>query len=214
MRKYDRHTIAATPALRDHRRPPTLLLCLGCALTLAVAGCGQTPGGLGAAPTPTLTQKEALLATVAAQETIAANGPRATKQPGTSSTWVASCPMPTPQPGINGVSLPTQGYYDAEVDNSTAVIPSDHSQFEYIILAGARKSNPQQGLLIVQQIVADPCSYPTPPSSNMGPMVYYNTPYQQGHVQLTGVSGDTVTFTTASGGGTIRHFNFVTGQFS
>ena len=212
MREYDRHVVAATPALRDHRRPPTLLLCLGCALTLAIAGCGQTPGVLGAAPTPTLTQKQALLATVAAQETIAANGPRAPKETSTPSTPPASCPMPTPQPGINGVSLPTQGYYDAEVDNSTAVIPSDHSQFEYIILAGSRKSNPQQGLLIVQQIVADPCADQTPLSAT-NLFTYYNTPYQQGHVQLTGVSGDTVTFTTASGG-TTGHFNFVTGQFS
>ena len=213
MRTYDRHAVSALPALRDHSWPPTLLLCLGCALTLAIAGCGQAPGGLGASPTPTLTQKEALLATVAAQETIAANGSRAPKQTSVPITPPTSCPMPTPQPGIYAPSLPTQGYNDASVDNSTAVIPSDHAQFEYAILAGARKSNPQQGLLIVIQLVVDPCAAQTP-SNSMGLLTYYNTPYQQGHVQLTGVSGDTVTFTTASGGGTIRHFNFVTGQFS
>jgi hypothetical protein len=34
-----------------------------------------------------------------------------------------------------------------------------------------------------------------------------------GHVQMTAVAGDTVTFTTADGGSTVHRFDFVTGQF-
>lgn len=163
---------------------------------LAVVGCGPTAGVLGthAIPSPTLTQQQVVLATVHVQATLD-----------------ASCPMSTPQPGIFAPNLPTQGYAGAFVDNATTVMPADQPLYEYVILAGNRKANPQQGLLIVQRLVRDPCADATPNDGMV--WTYYNTPFQQGHVQLTGVVGDTVTFTTAHGGSRVHRFDFVTGQF-
>lgn len=189
-----------------HRWLAALLCCLVWLLPLALVACGQVAG---ARPSPTMTQKQSALATMAAQETAAANGPHTPKHPVTE-TPVSSCPMPTPQPGIYAPSLPTQGYADAFVDNETATIPTDQRRYEFIILAGNRKSNPQQGLIIVERRASDPCANPTPDSS----MTYYDTPYLQGHVQLTGVDGDSVTFTTANGSAVTHRFDFVTGQFS
>lgn len=201
------------PHLRARRWHALPLLCLACALPLAVVGCGRASNGLGAgaAPAPTLTQKQVALATYAAYETAVAGQPHAPKYPGPQATPIISCPMPTPEPGIVAPSLPTQGYPDAVVDNSTAAIPADHPQFDYVILAGNRKSNPQQGLLIVQRFVTDPCADPTPNGGTV--WTYYDTPLQQGHVQLTRVAGDTVIFTTAHDGGGVQRFDFVTGQF-
>lgn len=199
---HDSHTLA-------RRRIVVLLCCLVWVLPLAIIACGQASGA-GATPSPTVMQKQARLATAfAAQETAAASEPHATKYPQTE-TPITSCPMPTPQPGIYAPSLPNQGYPDANVDNSTATIPADQPRYDYYILAGDRKSNPQQGLIIVQRMAGDPCANPTPDGS----VTYYDTPYQQGHVQLTAVVGDSVTFTTANGGGVIHRFDFVTGQFS
>lgn len=213
MRLIHARNVDHDSRMRAHRWGVALLCCLVWLLPLAVVACGQTAGargsGTGAMPSPTLTQKQALLATVAAQETAAANGPHAPKHPQTE-TPPATCPMPTPQPGIYVPSLPNQGYPDANVDNSTATIPADQPRYEYYILAGDRKSNPRQGLIIVQRMASDPCANPTPDGS----VTYYDTPYQQGHVQLTAVVGDSVTFTTANGGGAIHRFDFVTGQFS
>ncbi len=179
---------------------------------LAVAGCGQVSGVVGAetTPSPTLTLKQAALATVAAQGTALASETHAPKDPGTE-TPITSCPMATPLPGIFAPSLPTQGFSDARVDNATAVMPADQPLYVYDLFAGSRKSNPQQGLLIVQRFLRDPCASPTPTGGTQ--WTYYNTPFQQGHVQMTGVAGDTVTFTTAGGGSTVYRFDFVTGHF-
>jgi hypothetical protein len=213
MRQLHARDVDLYPHLHARRWHALPLLCLACALPLCVVGCGRASDvlGAGAAPSPTLTQKQVALATYAAYETAVAGQPHAPKYPGTLGTPVASCPLPTPQPGIVAPSLPTQGYPDAVVDNSTAAIPADHPQFDYVILAGNRKSNPQQGLLIVQRFVTDSCADPTPNGGTV--WTYYNTPLQQGHVQLTRVAGDTVIFTTAHGGGGAQRFDFVTGQF-
>jgi hypothetical protein len=173
------------------------LLILSCCLAapIALVSCGQSPGTLGvggnaATPSPTWTPGQVVP---------------------TQPTLDVSCPMSTPQPGIFAPSLPTQGYAGAFVDNSTAVMPTDQPRYEYWILAGNRKANPQQGLLIVQRYVRDPCADATPNDGTV--WTYYDTPFQQGHVQLTGVVGDTVTFTTRDGGSTVHRFDFVTGQF-
>jgi hypothetical protein len=187
---------------------------LSCCLALPVVlvGCGQVSGVLvaGATPAPTLPLKQAAMATMAAQGTALANEPHAPKHPETPST---SCPEPASTPEIvPDVSLPTQGYADANLDNSTtAVTPADQPLYVYVIMAGNRKSNPKQGLFIVRRLVRDPCASPTQNGGDAS--TDYNTPFQQGHVQMTAVAGDTVTFTTADGGSTVHRFDFVTGQF-
>jgi hypothetical protein len=178
------------------RHVPWLVILSCClAVPLALVGCGQGHGVLGAAThaatsLPTLTPGQVGQA---------------------QATVDASCPAPTPQPGIFVPDLPTQGYAGAHVDNVTTVMPADQPRHYYVILAGNRKANPQQGLLIVQRLVRDPCADGTPNDGTV--WTYYDTPFQQGHVQLTGVAGDTVTFTTTDGGSIVRRFDFVTGRF-
>ena len=199
--------------LAPRTRSLRLLVLMSGSLTmlLAVAGCGQVTGLAGnrTMPTPTWPLKQVAIATMEAQETALANAPHPPKPSPVSGTPISSCPIPTPQPGIFAPDLPTQGYADAVVDNSTAVMPADQPLYDYAILAGNRKSNPLQGLLIVMRLVSDPCANPTSGSE----WTYYDTPVQQGHVQLISTAGDTVTFMTASGGGHTYRFDFVTGQF-
>jgi hypothetical protein len=199
------------PSRSRYLRPWVILSCF-LMLLLAVVGCGQVSGvlGAGATPSPTLTLKQAAMATMAAQGTALASEPHAPKHP---ETPPASCPEPASTPEIvPDVSLPTQGYADANLDNSTtAVTPPDQPLYVYVIMAGNRKSNPKQGLFIVSRLMRDPCASPAPNGGEAS--TYYNTPFQQGHVQMTGVAGDTVTFTTADGGGIVHRFDFVTGQF-
>lgn len=184
-------------SLPSHSRQACLLVILSCCLTLplALVGCGQGlsvrgAGTHAATPSPTLTPAQA-----------------AQRQ----ATLSASCPAPTAQPGIFAPTLPSQGYAGAFVDNTTTVMPADQPWYYYVILAGNRKANPQQGLLIVQRFVRDPCADATPNDGTV--WTYYDTPFQQGHVQLTGVAGDMVTFITADGGSTVHRFDFVTRQF-
>src|SRR5258708_16484985 len=122
-------------------RPRALrpLVVLGCSLAvlLALVGCRQATNrvGDGTVPMSTLTSKQAALATTAAGATAISNTPYPQKHP-VSVTPITSCPMPTPQPGIFAPSLPTQGYPNAVVDNSIAVMPADQPLYDYAILAG------------------------------------------------------------------------------
>jgi hypothetical protein len=183
----------------SHARQACSSVILSCCLAgpLALAGCGQSPSALGhgthiAIPSPTWTPGQVVQ---------------------TQQTMDASCPAPTPQPGITQPSLPSQGYAGAFVDNTTTVMPADQPRYYYIILAGNRKANPQQGLLIVQRFLCDPCAGTNGTPNYDTVRTYYDTPFQQGHVQLTGVVGDMVTFTTKDGGSTVHRFDFVTGRF-
>jgi hypothetical protein len=88
-------------------------------------------------------------------------------------------------------------------------MPADQPLYDYVILAGNRKANPAQGLLIVTRLARDPCANPTSSAA----WTYYDTPVQQGHVQMLAAAGDVVTFKTASGDSQAHRFDFVIGQF-
>ncbi len=55
--------------------------------------------------------------------------------------------------------------------------------------------NPQQGMILVQRLTQDPCA----PGAQPTQQTSYDTPYQAGRLTLAALSGDTVSFTAASG---------------
>jgi hypothetical protein len=66
---------------------------------------------------------------------------------------------------------------------------------------------PSQGVILVSVQPLNPCA-----QGNFGSAKLYDSTGQQGAITITGISGDSATFTTSSGAqGT---FDFVTGTFS
>lgn len=122
---------------RSRPRWPLVMLSCCLALPVALVACRQVSGMLGveATPSPTLTLKQAALATMAAQATVLASETHTPKHP---ETPPASCPRPASIPSIvDEVSMPTRGYADANVDNSTtAITPADQPLYEYDVIAG------------------------------------------------------------------------------
>ena len=117
-----------------------------------------------------------------------------------------SCPRDTPQP--TGIYSGDSGGFHEQITNYAVIAPTPTRLTIYVLYAGAYRATPQQGLIIVTQLNSDPCASSAPGTQ----IAYYRTPTQQGAVTLAKIVGDTVTFTTASGGsGT---FNFVSGQYS
>jgi hypothetical protein len=86
----------------------------------------------------------------------------------------------------------------------------------YTILAGYARSNPSQGVILVQPISLDPCkdfvsNLGKPLAQASAAMPIWNTPSQDGSIALTEVSGTTVSYTTA--GGKTGHLDYVTHVF-
>ena len=75
------------------------------------------------------------------------------------------------------------------------------------LYAGSLAANRLQGSVIVTRFNQDPCA-----AGGSGDfMKAYDTPYLDGALTLTGISGDTVTFTTS--GERAGAFAFMSGQF-
>lgn len=148
---------------------------------------------------------------MAAQATAAAKSPHATKQP---KQTVASCPEPS---GGQATIVPRSNIDPAaarsvNITNGATIPPSQGRPFDYLIIAGALQNNPQQGVLVVIRQPKDPCA-----QGPQGQTKLYNSPFQQGALTLTQISGDTVSFTTAASGtaaGGTGQFNYITGQFN
>lgn len=181
-----------------------LLAALGVSILLAatVGAAGIPPAG------QTGDAKLAKLHQVDAQATAAAkswHAPKIKPSASASASGPSSCPRSSLPTGI--YSGDTGGFHDY-ITNYAVVAPTPNRPIEYVIFAGASATNPQQGLIIVVRLNGDPCA-----SGAIGTRIdYHPTPTQQGAVTLTQIAGDTVAFTTASGGS--RQFDFVSGQFS
>lgn len=141
---------------------------------------------------------------LAAQATAISHEPHAAKHP---QAAVTSCPRPAMTPAVMPPGYGPTDFHQNIVNTATAV-PTQGMPYDYMLYAGSLATNPQQGILIIMRFDKDPCK---PGASGTFTKVY-DTPYQQGALTLTQVSGDTVTFSTATGG--IGHFDYVTGQFS
>lgn len=140
------------------------------------------------------------------QATAEARLPRIVKSPQPQPTAPASCPGPAPStmiiPGDNGQ------FKQQSIVNSVGAVPVENVPYYVLIFSGARGSNPQQGLIIVERLPKDLCA----PGFQTNQLLYFDTPYQRGALTITRVSGDIVTFTTAVG--PTGTFNFMTGKFS
>ncbi len=121
---------------------------------------------------------------------------------------VASCPMP---PGSQTEILPRSNVDPAQVplvtiSNGAAVASSQNRPFAYLIIAGALKADPQQGVLVVISQPQDPCA-----QGPQGQFQTYDAPSRQGALTLTQIAGDVVSFTSAAGD--MGQFNYISGQF-
>src|SRR5262249_13382437 len=125
-----------------------------------------------------------------------------------------SCPVShLPQPGVVKEAFPNSnpGY----VFQSAAIGVSGGQP--YTILAGYVRSNPAQGVISVQPISLDPCkdfvAHLGKPASqaNVALPVWTAPSHTAGAITLTGLSGNTVSYTTA--GGKAGHFDYVTKAF-
>jgi hypothetical protein len=148
--------------------------------------------------------KRTILSQMNAQATALANGPHGVKHPVTPSQ---SCPMAV-QVGVRPNGLGGAEFsHTATIQNQAVALSSSRPAYVYVISAGAERSNPQQGLIIVEQMARDSCA-PGVPGTQIH---YYPTPYQHGALTLTKLSEDTVLFSIA--GGSSGSFDFVTGVF-
>ena len=127
----------------------------------------------------------------------------------TPSPYISSCPIAQlPQPGVIQEALPNA---DPTYAFQSAAIGISGGQ-PYMVEAGYVRSKPTQGVISVQPISLDPCkdfvSHLGQPASqaSVAPPVW-TEPLQKGAITLTGVSGNTVSFTTA--GGKAGHFDYV-----
>lgn len=181
----------------------SLLIAIAVTLLIGVTvwAAGMVTAGQSAAG------KLAKLHQVDAQATAAANSWHAPKSgPSTPAATPASCPRTSPATGIYYGD--TGDFHDA-ITNDAVSAPSANQPYEYIIFAGATSVDPQQGILIVTRLDADPCA-----SGAIGMSINrYDTPSRQGAATLTAIVGDELSFTTAGGGGE-GQFNFVSGQFT
>lgn len=130
----------------------------------------------------------------------------------TPSSYITSCPGPLPQPGVIQEGFPD---HDPTYAFQSAAIGVSGGK-AYTILAGYVRSKPTQGVISVQPISLDPCKdfvaqMQSPTSQATIAVPVWNAPSQEGAITLTGVSGDTVSYTTADG--TAGHFNYVTKAF-
>lgn len=131
--------------------------------------------------------------------------PHASKEPDTSP--VLSCPTDpaTLKPSIypyNG------GPFGRNMVNEALVVGSKGTA--YRVFAGALELEPQQGVLIVQQMSLDPCAAAAGLTPTYEPKTYEFSA-KSGAVTLTSIEGDTVVFEAASG--EKGRFDYTTGEF-
>lgn len=79
----------------------------------------------------------------------------------------------------------------------------------YVIQAGSKSDEPQQGMLVVTRVSLDPCADIA--SGQVAQPQYFASPFKEGAVRITEIDGDDVILTTSSGR-TVR-FGYVVGQF-
>ncbi len=131
----------------------------------------------------------------------------------TPSPYITSCPVShLPQPGMIKEAFPNS---DPTYAFQSAAIGVSGGQ-PYTILAGYARSNPTQGVILVQPISLDPCkdfvSHLGKSSAQANAvMPVWNTPSQDGVITLIGVSGTTISYTTPAG--KAGHFDYVTHVF-
>jgi hypothetical protein len=149
-------------------------------------------------------QKQALFQQLDATATANAKGPHAPKNQSQAAAQPHPCPRQL-QAGVYPFHIaPNDILHTYHVVNAATAIKAPGEA--YMILAGSLISNPKQGVMVVEQIVIDPCTTPT-----HYPDVPYLMPSQQGAITMTQVNGDTVNFTTETGGS--GNFAYATGQF-
>src|SRR5579884_1725499 len=115
---------------------------------------------------------------------------------------VTSCPISTlPQPGIVKIAPPNS---DPTYKFESMAIGVSGGQ-PYYILGGYVRATPTQGIILVQPISLDPCkdfvtqiAQPASQSSATASVAVpvWSTPSQDGGITLTGVIGNTVSYTT------------------
>lgn len=193
------------PHRRSVRRRGSVLgaliafVVIGAALVLAVVAQGAG-FAFGSPPSP----KQVAQRQLSVQATAISHASRAAKHP---QTPIDSCPRPLVTPTVMPPGYGPTNFHQNIVNTATAVSTAN-IPFDYRLYAGSLAANPQQGILIVVRLDQDPCK----PGASGTITKTYDTPYQRGALTLTQVSGDTVTFSTATGGD--GHFDYVTGQFS
>jgi hypothetical protein len=133
----------------------------------------------------------------------------------TPSPYISSCPLShLPQPGVEQGPLPN--FSNSSYSFQSAATGVSGGQ-PYFILAGYARSNPTQGVISVQPISLDPCKdfvahLGKSASQASAAMPVWTAPSQTGGaITLTGVSGNTVSYTTASG--KAGHFDYTTKTF-
>lgn len=146
---------------------------------------------------------QALAARATAQAQFDASSPHAPK-PAIPPTMISSCPQ-TPFVGIVPAHMEADDLMHTYHFINAAGLRTSSGMY-YGVVAGSLLNNANQGILLVQQENLDPCMHPV--SYTMLP---YLTPSQQGTLQLTAISGDTVQFVTSTG--VKGSFNVLTGQF-
>jgi hypothetical protein len=172
---------------------------LGASLLLAVTVWAAGPGSV----QQTATSKQGQMSQMAAQATAAAQSWHAPKS-SSSAPAVPTCPRGPVQSGI--FTGDTGGFHE-QIVNDASVAPNGGTPFAYVIYAGALRTTPQQGMLIVVRLDQDPCA----PNAAGTKVTYYLTPYQRGALTVTQVRGTTLTFTAAAGG--VGHFDVVNGHY-
>lgn len=131
----------------------------------------------------------------------------------TPSPYITSCPISVlPQPGVIKEGFPNT---DPTYAIQSAAIGVSGGQ-PYTIFAGYVRNKPTQGVIWVQPIPLDPCKefvsqQGKPASQASVTMPVWNVPSQDGAITLTGVSGNTVSYTTA--GGKTGHFDYMVHVF-
>jgi hypothetical protein len=122
-----------------------------------------------------------------------------------------SCPWPSPQATYVGPMGPDTGappFFSSEVNvNSEAIVTVGNNY--YNIWLGAPGDHPNQGLIRVLVLSADPCASRRLGTAMPSMMTDYLTP--KGPLTATKVEGS-ILFYSIEGGGSGR-FNFVTRQF-
>ena len=186
-------------------RLPRRLLAVMIGIVATILFAAVAMAAAGSAPTspasPISPQKQAILRQIAAQATAAANSPHAPKHPQPAPT---SCPLLPLDVGIHP-DFPAS--FPDKVSTVAVIAPTASQPYEYLVFAGSRLGNSQQGMLIVVRSYQDACA----PGAPGDTVTYYNTPYQDGTITLTQISGSTLTFTAATG--IVGHFDYLTGTF-
>jgi hypothetical protein len=206
------HAPQTTPRRRRRWTPALLTLAVAGAMALlfiVIASVGPSHSSVGLLvlwPTATpnkvqqWNQQSATMQALARQD-----GPKKTVTTNKGPAQPASCPFPPIPTGI-GPWAPPVGKEDI-MTNVASIGATAQTPYNSQIYAGALRTNPQQGIVIVTRQPVDPCA-----QGDLGTQTTYDTPYQKGALTLTAIKGDSVSFSLADGG--TGQFNYITNTFS